>query len=340
MKRCVYYMLLAVMAIAATSCEHKELCYVHPHYTRIKVVYDWSDAPEASPAGMCAYFYSLDRKGVYHRFDFPGAKEGYIELPEGRYVLQTYNNDTEAVVFASVHDFDNHTAFTRSGDILEPMFGNGVISSVRGPDDERVVITPDEFYGCTATDIVIADHKVSYTFTRGDGSRGDVEIMEVENGDQVITLYPHDYLCHYSYEVRNVTQAKHVSRVSAAISGMSGQMNLSTEGLHTEPLTLPLSAEANASTQKITGEFLTFGHHEEVIDPHRMSFYVEMDDGARYSFKSGSKLDVTEQVHSASNRRRVHLIIDGLDLPEPIENGSGFRPEIDDWGVVREDINM
>ena len=58
----------------------------------------------------------------------------------------------------------------------------------------------------------------------------------------------------------------------------------------------------------------------------------------KYCYKDSERLDVTDQVHSAPDKRHVHIIIDGLDLPEPIENGSGFDPSVDDWEVVETDI--
>ena len=69
-----------------------------------------------------------------------------------------------------------------------------------------------------------------------------------------------------------------------------------------------------------------------------MVFYVIMDNGEKYCFKDFDNLDVTQQVHEAPDYRHVHLIIDGLELPEPIENGSGIKPEIDDWEVIEEDV--
>lgn len=328
--------LASVALLLMTGCNHKELCYLHPHGTKIRVVYNWSEAPEASPAGMCAFFYPLDYEGSHRRFDFPGARGGEIEIPEGRYLLITYNNDTEAVQFLNHHDFDQHRAFTRIGDILEPMYGNGVKSSVRAENDEQVVITPDGLWGCTATEVNITDHGISYIHETS-GSRAETYD---ENGNQIITLYPHDLLCHYSYEVRNVKNAKHISKVSGALSGMSGAMNLATEGLDPVCVTLPVEAAAHGDDKTITGEFLTFGHHADNTSPHRMQFYVVMDDGAKYSFTTGDNLDVTPQVDNAPNRRRVHLIIDGLDLPQPIENGNGLKPSVEDWGVVRQDLQL
>lgn len=335
------YPLLVAAALAATSCHHKDLCYMHPHTTRLQVVYDWSRAPEASPAGMCAYFYSRDTQGAYERFDFPGAKGGEIELAAGGYQLITYNNDTEAVQFSSTNDFSGHVAFTRQGDILEPMYGNGVTSSLTSSDGERVVITPDALYGCSSTGIEVSAYGVDYTITHNHGSRGgDAEVTADSAGNQTITLYPHDMLCHYSFEVRHVKNVGHVSRVSAALSGMAGMMNLSTEELDRECVTLPVGARPNPADSTITGAFLTFGHNADNTQPHKMSFYVVMDDGSKYSFKDQPNLDVTDQVDNAPDRRHVHIIIDGLDLPQTISGGSGYNPAVEDWGVVEEDLNL
>lgn len=316
------------------SCDHKELCYEHPHATKIRVVYDWSEAPDANPAGMCAYFYRDDNSGAYWRFDFPGARSGEIEIPEGRYMVITYNNDTEVVNFTSRDNFYRQTARTREGDILEPMYGNGVTSSARADNEEKVVVTPDALWGCTATEVEITSHGVTYVRERL-GSRAETYDS---NGDQLITFYPHDMLCHYSYEVRNVTNVQHISRVSGALSGMSGSMNLSTGDLDPEPVTLPVGGRTEAGNRKVTGEFLTFGHNPANGAAHKMSFYVVMDDGAKYSFTTAGNLDVTAQVDTAPNPRRVHIIIDGLDVPEPLGDGSGFNPWVSDWGVVEEDI--
>lgn len=311
--------LFAILLTAVLSaCNHKELCYVHPHEVTLRLEYDWTDAPEANPAGMCAFFYHEDANVAPVRFDFRGTEGGEIALIPGRYRVLSYNNDTEVVKLGNTHDFDSHYAYTREGNILEPIYGNGMSlpNRTEGAEDERVMITPDMLWGTNEVDIVVT------------GSES-----------QVITLHPQDLLCHYSYEVRNVKNMKHVSQMSAALSGMSPSMILVGEGLHTEPVTLPFGAVRNGDSG-IKGEFLTFGHHEDVDKPHRMSFYMVMDDGSKFSFTKGSNLDVTDQVHSAPNRKRVHIIIDGLDLPTPIENGSGFKPEVDDWDDVQQDIQM
>ena len=41
----------------------------------------------------------------------------------------------------------------------------------------------------------------------------------------------------------------------------------------------------------------------------------------------------------APEKRRVHIVIDGLTLPEPITGGD-MDVAVDDWIVVNEDITM
>lgn len=334
MKR-LYYLCIAAAAIALASCEHKELCYHHPHTVTLRVEFDWRDAPEADPDGMCVYFYP-EGGGSGERVDFNNTTGGEVSLRVGRYKVLCFNNDTEAVQFYNADDFATHGIFTREGNVLEPIYGNGATYAPRAADteDERVVICPDMMWGCTATEVEVTEAGVSYVCVKP-GEAGE----PVENDEQVITLYPHELVCTYTYEVRNVTNLKHMTQMCGSISGMSGVLTFSTEELGRECVTLPFGAEAQGAST-VVGKFYTFGHHTDNPDPHKMVFYVVMDDGAKYCYKDSENLDVTEQVHNAPDRRHVHLIIDGLDLPQPIENGHGFDPSVDDWEIVQEDIIM
>lgn len=323
------YLLIGCVTIVLSSCNHKDLCYDHTHNSRLQVRYDWSFAPEASPSGMSVFFYPADNNNQNSRFDFPNAIGGEVQLNLGNYLLISYNNDTEVTQFSGNENFTTHKAVTREGDILEPMYGNGVTSSLNGEGSERVIVTPDQLYCCNVTDLTVSYQGVSYTMSRADN---DIDSVHT------ITLQPHDPLCHYSYEVRNVKNINNISKISAAISGMAGSMNLMDESLDDEPVTLPVPAQTNNSSNTITGQFLTFGHNESNTDPHKMSFYVVTTDGSKYSIKDLSKLDVTSQVHSAPDRQHVHIIIDGLEIPDTQSVGEDFVPKVEDWGVINEDI--
>ena len=69
--------------------------------------------------------------------------------------------------------------------------------------------------------------------------------------------------------------------------------------------------------------------------PHKLVLYVWLKDGSKYYYT----FDVTDQVDEAPEKRRVHIVIDGLTLPEPITGGD-MEVAVDDWMVVNEDITM
>lgn len=175
----------------------------------------------------------------------------------------------------------------------------------------------------------IAEDGVSYLYRSeaGDHTGGMSE--------QVITLYPKEEICTYTYEIRRVTNLKSTTQLCGSLSGLAHGLFMGTEEIEHERVTVPFEAVSDG-VSTVTGKFLTFGHCAS-HDPHTIfTLYVWMKDGKKlyYTF------DVTDQVDNAPDPRHVHIIIDGLDLPQPIEDGDGFHVDIDDWQVVNEDILM
>ena len=68
------------------ACEHKELCYSHPHFVSVRVTFDWSQIyNHEKPSGMRVVFFPKDEKGESWTFDFPDGKDRVIEIPENDY---------------------------------------------------------------------------------------------------------------------------------------------------------------------------------------------------------------------------------------------------------------
>ncbi|MDD3036782.1 DUF5119 domain-containing protein [Bacteroides sp.] len=322
MKKRILYIMCMLTNFVLSSCEHKDLCYHHPHMATIKVAFDWTNAPSADPDGMCLFFYPIDEeKNNVQRFDIRGKTGGIIKVQTGKYRVICYNNDTEAMFFRGMNHFDTHEGFTREGGIFESVYGRAVTKApqAKGAEDECVMICPDMLYGCCAFEI---------------------EITESSNTEKLMMLYPYELVCTYTYEIRNVKNLKHATQMCGSLSSMAPSLFFSTEDLGTECVTIPLETHSDGIST-ITGKFYTFGHHPENITEHRMLLYIWMDDGNKYYYGSSSeKFNVTEQIHTAPDKRHVQIIIDGLDLPQPIEDGSGFDPSVDDWQDVEQDINM
>ena len=107
MKTGIRVTVYALLAMILFSCEHKELCFHHPHMVTLRVDFDWKNAPQADPEGMCVYFYPEEGESPI-RFDFAGKDGGSVEIKEGRYRILCYNNDTESLLFRGMEGFDTH----------------------------------------------------------------------------------------------------------------------------------------------------------------------------------------------------------------------------------------
>lgn len=310
----ILFLLVLPCLLTLTGCNHKELGLEYEAKRRIRVVYDWTKAPDANPKGMCVYFYPEEgTRGGVQRIDFTGLEGGYIDLAPGLYHIVSYNNDTEYVLFNNVENFDSHHGYTRDGDLFEPVYGSGnkIAPRAEESEEERVTISPDMLWGASHYGLTVKDE------------------------DQTITLYPEELVCHYSYAVHDVKNIKHMTQVCGSLSGLAPHVIFSDFTLGKECVTIPFATVSDREST-FTGEFLTFGHHEDNEKKHMMIFYVWMDDGSKWYYT----YDVTDQVDQAPDKRHVHIIINGLDLPQPITNGSGFHPSVDDWQTEREDIIM
>ena len=106
---------LAAALIAGTlsSCEHKEFCDPEPPLARVRVLFDWRNAPGASATGMSLYLYP-DGGGEALRYDFPNASGGTVEIPFGRYRALFLNNDSEVNLVRGAEDFSSFEVYTRN----------------------------------------------------------------------------------------------------------------------------------------------------------------------------------------------------------------------------------
>lgn len=342
MKKILLYISAFIFAAVLSSCNHKELCYQHPHRSTVRVEFDWKDAADANPAGMCVFFYPVQGEDApMRRFDFTGKTGGEIEIQVGKYQVICYNNDTEIVLTRGTDKFDTHEAFTRNCDLFEVIYGSSARSGApraAGAEDERVVLSPDMMWGCASQSVEITDSGISY-ISYPESEKDQWVGKPATKSEQVITLYPHTLICTYTFEIRNVKGLDRVSQMCGSLTGMAPSLLLSDETLGLECVTIPFEAGAQDKTT-IGGRFLTFGHNEENTAAHRMLLYVWMDNGEKYCYGTeGEKFNVTEQVNTAPDKRNVHIIIDGLDLPKPI-GGGDLDTKVDDWYEINEDIHL
>lgn len=330
-----------VTILTLASCEHKELCFIHPHTTCVTIKFDWNYAPDAEQnkevKSMCLWFYPTDENGnqigepIY--YNIAGMYGGEIEIPVGHYELLYYNSDYERVKFRGVDNFLRHECYTNETSLLESLGNSSLtynIPRAEGTEDQPVVDTPDKMWGDNAMSVHITEQGISYWFIRD----GETEVVQISNNDNLLRLMPHEQTCTYTVEIKNVENLKYVTYVGATLSSMSGSVFCAEEKLASHNVTLPINVVSDKKSI-IFGSFQTFGR-DEFDKQHILSVYAWMTDGKGYY----GTVDVTEQVDNAPNPRRVYIVVDGFKFPKPITNGGGLQPDVDEWESVDLDIEM
>ena len=309
---CVAALLLPLL----TACEHKDLCYEHPHSASVEVVFDWVNAPDAHPATMSLYLYPKDGSEPM-RYEFTSREGGTIDVPVGIYDAICVNSDKET------HRIQNK----ERQETFEVTTGNtrslrGALSTrsetaplARGAEEERSVMEPEALW---------SDHAEQLD-------------IRLEAGVQRIVLTPKPRVITCSVEVRNVENLRHVTAISASVTGMAGGWLPGIDELTDEKVTIPFEVRASEDKTTLTGSLSFFGHCPKEAGTHKLMIYVLMSDGNTYFFEE----DVTDQFHDpAQEPTHIVIVLDKLPLPKPITGGGGLQPTVKEWQEVRIDLPM
>ena len=318
MKKIFHTVTMAAILTAATSCEHKDLCYDHSHTVDVKVAFDWKNAPGAAPASMSFYLFPAGG-GEALRYDFTDCTGGTIRVPVGNYEALCLNSDTENINYRNTECRETFEVTTRAADLLSGLSVLGVLSDgvprVDGTEDERVILPPDMLW---------SDCVESIELKRTDGT-------------MAVTLRPEMSVCRYLVEIRNAANLKYVSGISGSLSSMAESLypGVGCDATCKMGATIPFDAAVSADKSTVTGGLFAFGC-PSARKTHTLTIYAVLSDESKWYYT----FDVTDQIHSAPNQRDVHIVLDGLPLPKPIVNGGGFQPDVDDWHSVNVDIEM
>jgi len=317
MKLCNCLKTIALSAIAIvglSACDHKDLCYVHPHTAPVKVEFDWRHNAGVVPASMSVYAYP-DDGGEVLRFDLNGRNGGEIVLPLGKYDFVCVNPTSEIVNYRG-HDY-LHTfeAYTGKSNPLEHLGRTSDSETPRadGTENEAVLRAPDVMWHHILRDLRFDDPQKAHK----------------------VVMTPEDLLCNYTVDIRNVDNLKYVQSACATLSGMAGSLYLNNSIFGDDVATVPFAANINGESS-LSAAFRVFGHCPEDVR-HKLMVYTVLADGSAYY----SQVDVTDQVHNAPDKRNVHITIDGLKLPKPMVSGDGgFRPSVTDWDEIDIELEM
>lgn len=308
-------MLLALMAtIALSSCHHKDLFMEKSG--DVKVVYDWRYAPDANPASMVAIFYSDSYDG-FLRFILEGKDGGDISLPVATFSgLSVNGDDNDWVKLRNINTIDNYETYTIDAWSTEAYgLPTRSIPRAEGTEDERMAQTPGMLWTCRTDSIVHA-----------------------LDGEETITFYPREAVCHYTVDIYDVANLEYVNRaeIDGTISGMAEGYNHGKKCPTDNHVTMPFSLTSDVDEHTLHAEFLTFGESANDPGKHILTVYLYLTDGSKWYYN----FDVTSQVHDAADPTHVHITLREMPIPHPITDEGGFRPNINDWQTEEIEMQM
>lgn len=307
---------IGILSLLQTACEHKELCYNHPHSGALHIVFDWREAPDANPESMYVWFFPK-QGGEPVQYHLSGKAGGAVSLGEGCYDVLCLNGDTEMIRFVNTKRLDGFTASCVPGSLLASMGRSGDnVPRAEGTEEQAVQLPPDMVYGACLHEVTVR-----------------------RQDNKTVTLYPNEKVCRYTVEIVNVKNLEHVAQLSGTLSGMAGEMQPATDCLSGAACIVPFDVRKSDATT-VRAEFLTFGHCPVPAIPHKIVIYGVLTRGTQQYRVYGDTDDpVTPQIHEAADPRHVSIRLDGLEF-DPAAGGSGMEPTVDDWGEVNIDIAM
>ena len=322
---------LIAAALLLTSCEYKDLCYDHNHWATVKVTFDWQKAPEAitradgqqqQGLGMTVLFYNLDEPGAEPiRYDF-GLEGGTARLEAGTYRAVCYNNNTETILYRGMNDYSTLEAYTRQSSIEEgTLLTRSGMPRAQGTETEPVILEPDPLWG-----------SCSEPFT-----------LKHDDRDVSLVLYPEHRFQTLTVIITNVPNLQYTGQFGGAMSGLSASRWMAA-GFPSEQLATQAFTASIIDATTLQMKFRIFGHcphlEEGIENQHIFTIYAILADGSKWYYT----INVTDKVHEGGSiseqEEELDIAIDGLPVPKPIVNGSGFQPTIDGWQGVEIEVGM
>ena len=315
------------MLLLLASCEYKELCYDHSHVVPLQIAFDWMKAPAAQVKGMTVQYYNMDNVAADPiRYDYSGMDGGTARLGAATWQALAYNYDTETILYRNMQSPATLEAYTRQSSIEEgTLLSRSGMPRATGTESELVILEPDPLWAVVSNDIV----------------------LELDKSPQPVTLQPTTRVHHLTVRITNVPNLQYTGQFGAAVSGLAPSVMMASalvgEGCVTQAFPLNVVEQST-----LTATVRIFGHCPHLKDgrpnSHLLTVYAILADGTKWYYT----IDVTDVIHNhvtppgpdPEDSGDAIIDIDGLPVPKPIVNGSGFQPTIDGWQGVEIDVDM
>lgn len=300
----ILYILLPVLCLV--GCSQRDLCYDHSHDTSVKIEFDWSEAPDATPATMVVYFFPTDNSH-YTRVELTGGTSGFnatVKVPVGTYRVVCHNGETENNEERGKLFSDYHLTTYDTG-LLAPL---GRASNAPQPDEtenQPVRAQASTLYSYTVPEPVVLEPSASKTI-----------IIRPQRSTIIINV-----------TIDNVQNITPEVEFCGVISGLAESWYPSTEGPGGGEVIVPLVLFPDGDN-RLRGSMEVFGDNAPHDIRHKFRLYTSQ----KYYYD----FDVTDQIHSAPDLHNVSITLSGVKLPVDDE---GMDVSVDGWGKA-EDVEI
>lgn len=310
--------------VCLTGCEYKDLCYDHNHWAEVSIAFDWSKAAVANPRSMTVLFYNVATPEAEPiRYDFSGKTGGTARLDPGTYRVVGYNKDTETILLRHYDSADSLEAFTRRSSVEESsQIGRWGMPRAPGTESEPVILEPDPFYAAEASEPVTLD---------------------MDDRSQTITITPEYRYMTMVININNVPNLQYTGQFGGTLSGLAAARTV-VSGQRSDNVASQAFPASVVGDSTLHMEFRIFGHcprfSQGIVNKHLLTIYAILADNTQWYYT----IDITEKLHGADvdeETEYIDITIDeGVPIPKPIVNGSGFQPTVDGWQTEEIEVTM
>lgn len=341
------YSLALVLFLVLTSCEHKDLCFHHPHDALVRVDVNWSRFQEEVPTGMSVMVYSEDSETGPRTLLSNETSYVTANLPAGRYKTLVYNQSPTEFGSLSFFGLDRfHTARVE-----------GVKTTSRWyytrTEGEVVIVAPEWIASDSETDVVVTEEMVKGT----DEMKINQSRSRYDRAYLISQLTPLNFIVTLNVKV-NIKGIYNFRSARASIDGLGKGCYLATrEALPTKATQLleswkvtvdPVDPTRGYITSSITCFGLPAGHQGLAEENNLILDILLVDNKTvlNFPFQVG---DAFIKGSDGDTEQRVTLSLNlEVDLDSPLPDvepdggsGSGFDATVDDWGEEENiDIQM
>lgn len=344
LKRIASLVLTLSVIIAAASCEHKELCYYHPHVAPVRVNVDWSLFPMDEPTGMTAYAYPLheDETRIY-RFISHNINYITLELEAGFFHTLVFNQSESeygTLEFSNLEDYN--TAQVRVVQAQANWYSTKAPETKVGSEPEWLAVG-------TAENIEVTEEMVRIAEEEFLANRQEQMMRAIGRAiNNVATVTPISVIKQVEFRVYG-EGLYNLRSVRASVDGMAEGCILSTgevtEGKvsHTIDAWTIEEEEHDITRGDLVATLGTFGipsGHTGKPEENKFSIHLMLVDNQTtvdYDFNIGDILTEFNELDGSNGE--LQKVVVRLRLPErlpdvkPVDGvEGGFNMNFDGWG--------